>query len=83
MSIKQNIWDGAFVDFSQLLTDNSIQLLATCQQQQSEFTLAVEGERKIDSLDKWLSAFHVFMLIYLERHAAHAAELLKQKGTSH
>ncbi len=91
MSVKQKIWNGESVDFSQLLTDNSIQLLANSQQQQSELTLAVEGERivfkqpslkkKIDSWDKWLSAFHVFMSLYLERHSARAAELLKYAET--
>ena len=90
--IKQKIWDGEFVDFSQLLSDNSIQLLAHSQQQQSELVFAVEGgqmvirpavqpKKKIDNLDKWLSAFHVFMAIFLEKHPSRAAELLKYAET--
>ena len=80
------------MDFSQLLSDNSIQLLAHSQQQQSELVFAVEGgqmvirpaaqpNKKIDNLDKWLSAFHVFMAIFLEKHPSRAAELLKYAET--
>ena len=90
--IKQKIWDGEFVDFSQLLSDNSIQLLVHSQQQQSELVFAVEGgqmvirpaaqpKKKIDNLDKWLSAFHVFMAIFFEKHPSRAAELLKYAET--
>ena len=45
--IKQKIWDGEFVDFSELLSDNSIQLLAHSQQQQSELVFAVEGGQTV------------------------------------
>lgn len=91
-STKQKIWDGEYVDFALLLNDNSIQLLASTQQQQSELVFAVEGgnmvirpaapqKKKIDSLDKWQSAFHVFMAIFLAKHVDRAAELLKYAET--
>ena len=40
LSVKQKNWDGEFVDFAQLLSDNAIQLLNS-QQQNAEMILAV------------------------------------------
>ena len=92
-AIKQKVWDGEFIDLAHLLNDNSIQLLAHSHQQNAEmvFTLNEAGSmvlrpagpprKKIDTLDKWLSAFHVFMAIFLEKHPNRAAELLKYAET--
>ena len=36
---------------------------------------------KLDSIDKWSSAFHVFMAIYATRHQGRFLELLKYAET--
>ena len=89
---KLKIWDGEFVDFDQLLQCNSVQLLSR-KQQQSELVFAindggsmvvrpaVQPKEKVDTLDKWVSAFHVFMAIFIEKHSSRAAELLKYAET--
>ena len=38
---------------------------------------AVKPRKKIDSLDKWQSAFHTFMSVYLMKHPDRWSELLK------
>ena len=45
------------------------------------FKPAATTRKKIDSIDKWLSAFHTFMAVYLEKHPARAGELLKYAET--
>lgn len=88
---KQKIWDGEYVDFSQLLHGNTVQLLTSQQQSEMVFAInaggnmvlrpAVQSKEKIDTLDKWVSAFHVFMAIFLEKHPARVAELLQYAET--
>ena len=62
------------------------------QQQKSELVFAVEvgnmvicsavqTKKKIDSLDRWQSGFHVFKMIFLAKHAGRAMELLKYTET--
>lgn len=45
------------------------------------FRLAVQPKTKVDTLDKWFSALHVFMSIFIERHPLRAPELLKYAET--
>ena len=86
MALKEQVWGRQFVDFAALLRDNAVFTLT--HDASSAMTLAVEGnqvvvkpasapKKKIDSIDKWTSAFHAFMSIYTERHPGRCAELLK------
>ena len=84
---REKIWSGKYVDLVPLYRDNAARAL-TASAKGSELFLAVEQShmvflpatthlRKLDSIDQWLSAFHVFMAIYTVRHPIHIFELLK------
>ena len=86
-NIKDKIWAGAFIDLSLLYQDNAKAILSK-EMGGAELTLAVDGDRmvikqgvthskKVDTFDKWCSAFHTFMAIYLTKHPGRAIEMLK------
>ena len=87
MSIKEKIWQGMYVDFSLLFQENAATIMAMRDKNpELEFTLvggrmvvkqAVKPRKKIDSLDKWQSAFHTFMSVYLMKHPDRWSVLLK------
>ena len=90
-SVKEKIWNGQYVDMASLYRDNATRILASADSG-SELTMAVERgrivfrpatphPRKLDSIDKWSSAFHVFMAIYTTRHQGRFLELLKYAET--
>ena len=85
--VKEKIWNGQYVDLACLYRDTATRVL-TARETGSELTMAVEQgkvvfraatphTRKLDSIDKWTSAFHVFMAIYCTRHPSRFLELLK------
>ena len=45
------------------------------------FKPAASQQKKLDSLEKWMSAFHTFMAIYSTRHPNRIFELLKYAET--
>ena len=89
-SLNEKIWKSEYIDMSLLFVDSAASVLATAHKD-SEVALVLEGnkmflrpssspsgrQRKPDSWDKWASAFHTFMAIYLVRFPSRAIELLK------
>ena len=91
LALKEKIWSGKFIDFAALHRDNAVFAL-THADSGSVLTLAVDGDKvvfrpasaqkkKIDSIEKWMSAFHSFMAVYTVRHPGRCAELLKYAET--
>ena len=86
-NIKEKIWAGLYIDLSILLHDHARAILSR-EEKGSELTFVMEGGKmvikqggsrgkKIDSFDKWCSAFHTYMAIYLAKQPARAIEMLK------
>ena len=89
-SMKEKIWNSAYIDMSILFIESPSSVLAKAHSG-SEVTLMVEGDKmflrpnasptgrqsKLDTWDKWVSAFHTFMAIYIVKFPWRATELLK------
>lgn len=91
ISVKEKIWQGCYVDFSLLYQENA-STVAAMSDKSSDLEFKLVGDRmvlkqaskirrKIDSLDKWQSAFHTFMSVFLMKHQHRWAELLKYAET--
>ena len=86
-SIKEKIWLGAYVDLALLINDaasgvvnqggNNPRLMLALDGDRVVLRPPGPGRKRIDSFDKWQSAFHTFMTIYLSKHMSRYAELLK------
>ena len=85
-AMKEKIWEGAYIDLSSLYTDTASTVLARADS--NYVTVVIEGDqlvlrkasaasKKVDTFEKWQSAFHTYMAIYLTKHPTRAAELLK------
>ena len=77
--VKDKIWKGQYIDVSLLYRDNAVVAL-TSTDNGSALTMMVDNgkvvfrpaasshPRKLDTVDKWTSAFHTFMAIFTARH---------------
>ena len=80
-----------YVDLALLYQDNATTTIATRETNpEVAFTLigdklvvkqAAKPPKKIDSLDKWQSAFHTYMSVFPMKHTSRWAELLKYAET--
>ena len=70
-SLKDQIWNGQYIEMSTLYREHS---LSAVHDKGTASTMAVEDgkvvfkpaasqPKKLDSLEKWMSAFHTFMAI--------------------
>jgi len=84
--IKENTWNGQFVDLALLLKDN---VQSQLQKQQVQFRLAtyqftikpqfkIKKIKKIENIESWTDAlWTVIMIIDIQWHPYKAVELLK------
>ena len=88
---KEKIWRSEYVDLAGLYRDNAVSALSAANAS-SSLALALDGgqvvlrlggpqKRKLDSIEKWTSAFHVFMAVFTTSHPGRIAELLKYAET--
>ncbi|XP_038073487.1 uncharacterized protein LOC119741700 [Patiria miniata] len=89
-SLKDKIWRNEYVDMSLLFADSASEVLARSNKAE-EVALVIENDKmflrsnqvktsrqkKMDTWDKWVSAFHTFMAIYLVKFPSRVNELLK------
>ena len=92
LAIKEKIWNGNYVDMASLYVDNAVKILSASNNG-AEVALVVEQgrvvlrpssarvSRKLDSIEKWTSAFHVFIAVFAIRHPGRVVELLRYAET--
>ena len=87
--IKEKIWNGQYVEMATLYRENSMSavrdkgtaLTMALEEGKVVFKPAAAQTKKLDSLEKWMSAFHTFIAIFSSRHPNRTSELLKYAET--